>query len=228
MTNFLSLKDHVYNYISEKITEGDLKPDEKINEKTIMQDLNVSRTPIREALIQLSTEGYLENIPRRGFTVKQVDMKKAKEVYALLGVLDAFGASLAFDKLSEEDLIQMDELIDQMDKAINSYDLLGYYQIQKHFHAIYLNKCDNIELVSTLDRLKRTFIRQIYSETETENITLVLKKTNEEHRQITKLFKEENSLKLEGFLRNTHWNQNLAYYDSLLEKNNDQRKDTSI
>lgn len=220
MTTFLSLKDHVYNYISEKINEGSLKPDEKINEKTIMADLDISRTPIREALIQLSTEGYLENIPRRGFIVKQVDMKKSKEIYSLLGVLDAFAANLSFDKVSEEDLNQMDRLTKLMSDAIDRYDLKDYYQIQKNFHAIYINKCDNEELIRTLSLLKRTFIRQTYSETENENLTLVLRNTNDEHIEIVKLFRADDKMKLELFLRNVHWNPELAYYDSLLQNKN--------
>jgi len=219
MTIFLSLKDHVYNYISQKINEGNLKPDEKINEKVIMADLNISRTPIREALIQLSTEGYLENIPRRGFIVKQVDMKKSKEIYALLGVLDAFAANLSYDKVSEDDLTQMDNLTKLMSEAIDRYDLKEYYQIQKNFHAIYINKCENEELIRTLNLLKRTFIRQTYSETENENLTLVLRNTNDEHIEIVNLFRSDDKLKLESFLRNIHWNPELAYYDSLLQNN---------
>ncbi len=79
MNAFLSLKDHVYNYISQAINEGRLKPNEKINEKMIMEDLNISRTPVREAFLELSVEGYLENVPRKGFHVKRVDEKKPKK-----------------------------------------------------------------------------------------------------------------------------------------------------
>lgn len=58
----------------------------------MIEDLHISRTPVREAMIQLAAEGYLENIPRKGFVVKQVDKKKAKEVYRLLGVLEGYAA----------------------------------------------------------------------------------------------------------------------------------------
>ncbi len=71
MNAFLSLKDHVYNYISQAINEGRLKPNEKNKtKKMIMEDLNISRTPVREAFLELSVEGYLENVPRKGFHVK--------------------------------------------------------------------------------------------------------------------------------------------------------------
>ncbi|MBW1636376.1 MAG: GntR family transcriptional regulator [Deltaproteobacteria bacterium] len=57
--------------------------------------MNISRTPVREALIQSATEGYLENIPRKRFIVKRVDKNKAREIYGLLGVLEGFSASLS-------------------------------------------------------------------------------------------------------------------------------------
>ena len=66
MSQYLTLKDHVYNYISSKINDGSSKPLDKINEQQISDELEISRTPIK-ALIQLASEGYLENTARKGF-----------------------------------------------------------------------------------------------------------------------------------------------------------------
>ena len=68
MTNeYRSLKDHVYNHIVDLIDGGTLADDHKISEQQICDALGVSRTPVREALIQLASDGYLDNLPRRGF-----------------------------------------------------------------------------------------------------------------------------------------------------------------
>ena len=56
MPKFKTLKDHVYDYIAEQIMEGRLRPSEKINETAICEELSISRTPVREALIQLAGE----------------------------------------------------------------------------------------------------------------------------------------------------------------------------
>ena len=77
-----------------------------------------------------------------------------------------------------------------MDEAIRNHDLKNYYQLQKDYHSIYIDRCDNSELVSTLKLLKKKFIRQTYSEKKNENMTNVLLKTNEEHKRIIELFKE--------------------------------------
>ena len=66
MTNeYRSLKDHVYNHIVDLIDGGTLADDHKISEQQICDALGVSRTPVREALIQLAADGYLENVPRK-------------------------------------------------------------------------------------------------------------------------------------------------------------------
>lgn len=213
MTSFLSLKDHVYNYISEKINEGSLKPNEKINEKSIMDDLNISRTPVREALIQLATEGYLENIPRKGFIVRPLNKKKAMEIYVILGVLDSFAANLSMDLLSEKDIQDMENLTKEMDDVISNYDFKEYYKLQMDFHSIYINKCENEELIRILNLLKRNFIKQTYSGVEKEKLKYILYETNDEHKKIVKMFREKDKETIENYLRNIHWDPELSYYD---------------
>ncbi|MCH4886410.1 GntR family transcriptional regulator [Acidaminobacter sp. JC074] len=215
MQQYLSLKDHVYNYISDKIREGSLKADEKINEKIIMEDLNISRTPVREALIQLATEGYLENIPRKGFIVKPVDTEKSKEIYALLGALDAFAAELAFDFITEEDTRRMEALSKQMVVAIDTYDFKAYYKLQTDFHDVYIHKCQNEELINTMSLLRKKFIRQTYNDEDVEKMKDILYHTNKEHIEIARLFKEASYEKVSKFLKYTHWNVSYAAYDSV-------------
>lgn len=215
MQQYLSLKDHVYNYISDKINEGSLRPDDKINEKIIMEDLNISRTPVREALIQLATEGYLENIPRKGFIVKHVNTEKSKEIYALLGVLDAFASELAFEYITDEDIKRMEALSKQMAVAIDTYDFKAYYKLQTDFHDVYISKCHNEELINTMNLLRKKFIKQTYNDDNQEKMKEVLHHTNSEHVKIAQLFKEKNSDEISKFLKYQHWNLNYAEYDAV-------------
>ena len=96
MTNeYRSLKDHVYNHIVDLIDGGTLADDHKISEQQICDALGVSRTPVREALIQLAADGYLENVPRKGFYVKRVTEDSAREIVEIIGPLDGRAALLA-------------------------------------------------------------------------------------------------------------------------------------
>lgn len=93
MERFKTLKDHVYEYIAEQIRAGSLLPDQRINENVICEELNISRTPVREALIQLSAEGILENKARRGFIIRSMSEQDVRELYTVIGVLDGYGRS---------------------------------------------------------------------------------------------------------------------------------------
>ena len=143
MYKFLSLKDHVYQYIAEQISKGELVPGNKINENEICQQLSISRTPVREALIQLSTEGVLENVPRKGFIIKEMKEGEARQLYQVIGLLDGLAAQLACPKLTEKHLKDMAFYIDSMELAIDSENYEMYYKQQEIFHEIYFR---NVEM----------------------------------------------------------------------------------
>lgn len=216
MDAFKSLKDHVYQYISEKINDGSLMPETKISEKMVIDDLRISRTPVREAMIQLAAEGYLENIPRKGFVVKKVDRKKAKEVYGLLGVLEGYAAVLAVDRMDTADLEAMRKLYQDMADAIESDDIKSYYILQNQFHDTFVKKSGNQELSRVIRQLKKIFIRQAYvTGNGKDDLMQELKATNDEHRHIITLFEKKTGAELDRLLREHHWNPRHADYDVL-------------
>lgn len=75
-----SLSDQVYEFVVKLIQNGEVYVGDKISEGFLVEKMGISRTPIREALIQLSADDILENVPRKGFFVKRVDEKK-KMIY---------------------------------------------------------------------------------------------------------------------------------------------------
>ncbi|SHI51042.1 DNA-binding transcriptional regulator, GntR family [Dethiosulfatibacter aminovorans DSM 17477] len=214
MSAILTLKDHVYNYISDKINSGELKANEKINEKEVMDALNISRTPVREALIQLAAEGFIHNVPRKGFLVKLIDEKKIREVYSLLGVLDGYAASISCSKLTDRDYRSMEMLVYGMDKAISDGDYSDYHSLQVEFHDIYINKCENEELIRMIHQLKNFFIKEENSDGSQETTDIFLR-TNREHEKILELFRQKNIPELENYLRTVHWHPIHAHFDTV-------------
>ncbi|MGN0703575.1 MAG: GntR family transcriptional regulator, partial [Lentihominibacter sp.] len=163
MPKFKTLKDHVYDYIAEQIMEGRLKPSEKISEAAICEELSISRTPVREALIQLAGEEILENVPRKGFIIRHVDLKEAQELYEVIGQLDGLAAYNACNNLTEQDFKDMDFYIESMDLAINSENFSMYYRQQLEFHQVYISKCSNETLINEIERLRNKFIKKSYT-----------------------------------------------------------------
>ncbi|QHI73024.1 GntR family transcriptional regulator [Aminipila terrae] len=205
MYKFQSLKDHVYDYIADQILKGNLLPDEKINENKICQELNISRTPVREALIQLSSENVLENVPRKGFVLRKLDSKEAAEIYAVVGVLDGYAAVLACNRLSEKTLKDMEFYIESMDVAINAGNYEMYYKQQEIFHQLYLVECGNDILIDSLLKLKNKFMTKNYDLPHMEDAKTVLYDTNNEHKEMLKLFQNHKTAELEAYIREVHW-----------------------
>lgn len=209
----MSLKDHVYEYISKGIQKGTLKSNDKLNEQEISRELNISRTPVREALIQLAAEGLLISEPRKGFRVKPLTLKEAKDLYQIVGHLEAMAAVLALDQISPEDISRMERLKGDMDEAINAHVFDKYYKLQVEFHNIYLSKCGNDELINILKLLKKRFIRQGYSGRDPEGLSEIFKETNRQHGEMIELFKKKDSAQLEKYIKEVHWDIKYAALD---------------
>ncbi|MDF2840335.1 MAG: GntR family transcriptional regulator [Clostridia bacterium] len=221
MNYYKSLKDYVYDYIAEKINDGSLTRDMRINEQLICEQLKISRTPVREALIQLTTEGYLENLPRRGFIVRGIDERKAMDLYIILGRLDGLAGALSMDYITKKEITMMKILITSMEKAIESKAPDIYYKLQIEFHNVYINLCRNEELIRLLNQLRKNFIRQTYADKEEDkgavNLFDVLKKTNDHHKVIVEIFERKDRAEIERYIRDVHWNIENAKFDSILK-----------
>ena len=206
MNKFLSLKDHVYNYIVNQINNGKLVAGKKVHESAICESLNVSRTPVREALIQLSSEGLLENVPRKGFIIKNLTKEEAKETYFIIGTLDGSAAALATPLLTEKHMKEMEFYIQSIDLAINTSNFSMYHKMQESFHGVYLAVCPNESLVNLLLQLEKKFLKN-FDHSDDEEITKKrLLQTNNEHRKMMELFKNGETAELERFMKEVHWN----------------------
>lgn len=216
MEKFKTLKDHVYDYIALLIREGRLLPDQHINENVICQELNISRTPVREALIQLAAEDVLENRARKGFAIKALNERDIRELYSVIGVLDGFAAKLACDLLTEKDYKDMEFYIDSMELAIKASNYEMYHKQQNFFHQLYIDKCGNSALIDNLSRLKNKLLKTTYMDQGEDEIKEIFFATNAEHRRILEFFKTKDKDALSTYLAETHWRSSIASYDLLV------------
>lgn len=210
MNNFLSLKEHVYNYIVNQINNGTLVAGKKVNEKDLCEGLKVSRTPVREALIQLSSEGFLENLPRKGFVIKSLTTEEAQETYFIIGALDGLAGSLATPFLTEKHFQEMDFYIQSIDLAIQTGNFQMYDKMQEAFHGVYLALCPNKTLVNLLLQLQKKFMKTFDHLGDTDDTKIKLTQTNNEHRKMLELFRNNETAELEIYMKEVHWNPEKA------------------
>ncbi len=206
MEQYRSLKDHVYDYIAELIDGGRLGGGDKVSEQQICDALNVSRTPVREALIQLAGDGYLENLPRKGFRVKRVDDESAREIFEILGPLDGRAAWLASEHLTDEDCSQLQFLCESMNLAIEKGLVKKYDDLQREFHDYYVQRCGNARLIAYITQLNRFFMKREYESVDAETAHVLLMKANEEHAEIVRLLSAHERDRVQDYIRDVHWN----------------------
>ena len=195
MTNeYRSLKDHVYNHIVDLIDGGTLADDHKISEQQIC-----------DALIQLAADGYLENVPRKGFYVKRVTEDSAREIVEIIGPLDGRAALLAVGDMTDDDIAQLQFLHGSMQLAIEKGLYKKYDDLQHDFHDCYVCKCGNSRLVGLIHQMNRYFMKREYANVGADELDGLLRKANEEHAEIVRLFELRDGEELQRFIRDVHW-----------------------
>ena len=117
----MRLSEKAYHLIKEKIVRLELKPLSVIDEQALQEDLNLGRTPIREALHRLAAEGLVIIAPRRGMFVADISITDLQKVFQVRMVLEGFCARLAAQKATEEQIAQMDAVFEELER-VPDYD----------------------------------------------------------------------------------------------------------
>lgn len=204
MKEYNSLRDYVRGYVAKKIQSGEIISGDRLSEIELCKELNISRTPTREALLQLASEGLLEYVPRRGFTVNSFSEKEKMDLYAVVALIDAFAARLAVSNISEQNILEMNEYVDKMDVAIKYKNYSNYCEFQEGFHECYRKVCGNNVVLRLLKEFQEGFIPQTYPNQNTEKLFEVSRELNNEHKTIIDLFEKKDEEELFRFLCK-HW-----------------------
>ena len=106
-----TLKDKVYQGIYDDITNGVYKPNEILTESRLIEQFSVSKSPVREALIELCKDGILKNIPRMGYQVTPVSLKEIIDVLELRVDIELAGMRKAFPQIADENLTVMETMV---------------------------------------------------------------------------------------------------------------------
>jgi DNA-binding GntR family transcriptional regulator len=122
--------------IREAIIDGRLAPGERLKEEELARELGMSRTPVREALLMLESEGLVESIPRRGATVRTYAVGDLDDVYQLRALLEGYAARRAATRISPEDVSRLEESCDRFDRLRAEDDLLDLVKENLRFHSV--------------------------------------------------------------------------------------------
>lgn len=154
-----SLHDEIVTRVRDLIIDGTLAPGTRIHEGQLGITLGVSRTPLREALKFLASEGLIELVAARGAVVRRFSAKDVRDMLDVLGVLEAFAARLACGAASAADIAVVRALHDAMVQQFAAGDRLEYFKLNQRIHSALLRLSGNAALeaahASIQSRLKR-------------------------------------------------------------------------
>jgi DNA-binding GntR family transcriptional regulator len=130
-----SLHDGVAARLRAMVFDGRLGPAEWIDEKSLAEQWQVSRTPLREALKVLAAEGLVELVPNRGCRVIELGDDDADTLFPVMALLEGRCAFEAATKATDDDLRELRRLHDDLERHAAAHDLDGYYRVNHVFHS---------------------------------------------------------------------------------------------
>jgi DNA-binding GntR family transcriptional regulator len=155
-----------YEAVKEMAVHYKLKPGEPVREVELARSLNVSRTPLREALNRLVVEGLLTFVPNRGFFCRQISPEEVRELYETRVILELGALRLALDRASDKEL---DDACKVWEKAAGRNKSLNAAQLaeaDEAFHRALATLAKNREIVRALEHINSRirFFRKVANE----------------------------------------------------------------
>jgi DNA-binding GntR family transcriptional regulator len=133
-----TIQESVADYIRTRIVAREFKPGERLVQDELAEQLGVSRTPIREALHKLASEGYVVLSPHRGASVTEFSINELEEIYGVRIGLESYAAYLAAQRITDEELDQIAAHLREMDRVKDRGDIDLLIHLNREFHvAIY-------------------------------------------------------------------------------------------
>jgi DNA-binding GntR family transcriptional regulator len=150
-----SLREQVYDFLRAEMARGGVQPGAFLDLNELAGRLGVSRTPLREALLHLESQGFVTVLPRRGFRLNALTLDDIRHFYEIIGALEAAALRSVGPTLGPADFARMRALDAAMSAAVAARDFDRYYEANLAFHDVYLRRSDNARLVSQVHLLKQ-------------------------------------------------------------------------
>jgi len=189
------LSKKVYRILKKEIIKGSFKPGEKVLEGKIADQMGISRTPVREAIRVLAAEGFVILSPNQGVVVRSVSAENIREVLQIHSVLEGLAARLSCEVINEEDLKELENCVNKMEKLANKKDSSTYSEVDLKFHELIVNICRNKRLVQMRKNISDQAQRYRISSL---SIPRRLKESLKEHQKILEAFKTKDPKKADS------------------------------
>ena len=143
-----STADSCYDWIKRQIVTNARTPGSALDERNLAEELNVSRTPVREAMLRLRSEGFIDNLPRRGAFVRALTLEDLSDLYNVVTAVEVMAVGLIVESDDRAQIVgELNRLCDSMEAALEDPEL--WTHSDEAFHRALLKLSGNAPLAST-------------------------------------------------------------------------------
>jgi DNA-binding GntR family transcriptional regulator len=129
-----SVRERTYEHLKSVIFSGRFRPGERLAEEHLAEELGVSRTPVREALHKLEQDGLIEPLESRGFCIPHDSLEEVEDLFDLRTVLEGYTLRVICERITDEQLKVIEEMIDKSDDALRRKRLDEVFRWNTQFH----------------------------------------------------------------------------------------------
>ncbi len=215
-----TVRERIYQTIKDEIYYGKLSPGERLVESKLVAQFKSSRSPIREALRQMESEGLVTFEHNKGFTVSKLSIQEVSEIYDLLWLLESYAARLSSQRVTKEDIKYLCDVQKKLYVAVKNYDLEAWIQNNYLFHEFFPQHSGNRTLERTIEANYSRIHQFRYT---IATIPTHFKDYLEQHERILKWVKLNNGKMVEKYMRVHIQNVKEALVAGLSEKKQHQR-----
>ncbi len=193
-----TLHQEVAAQIREMILEGTLLRGQKIDEKGLCQAMGVSRTPVRESLRILSSEGLIDLIPHRGAFVRQPPIEEINDMFEVMSVLEGMCARLATTRMETRDLERIEQLHGELEHHYHNRDHKAYLRVNQELHVLIQHLSGNRVVHEVVNGLRQKVLlyrqEQLYRPDRFDQ-------SMEEHRNLLEAFRRQDAAMAEQVMQ---------------------------
>lgn len=174
------MRTQVFRQLEKAILDGEFSPGDSLTEAKLSAELGVSRTPIREALMQLELEGLVKTTHNKGAVVVGVSEQDVDDIYAIRSRIEGLAARWAAERMNQEELEAMQEIVELQEFYAAKGDKLRVWNLDNRFHELLYESCRS----NQLRRMLSIFHHHIYKARESSVRRGRALASTQEHRAI--------------------------------------------
>ena len=194
------LRTQVYEYLRNELKAENLKPGMFISMSLIIKNLGMSRTPLRDALLQLQTEGFITFLPQRGIRINELSQQDIEDLYEMLGALDSRVLLAVFDKIGSFEIEKMKTLNQEMQKNISGSTFARYWDLNTDFHNVYLNLSSNKPILNQINIIRQ----RLFEFGKKDWIRKMREMNHHEHLIMIEMIEKGDAVQAADYMRDVH------------------------